>query len=309
MHWINVVCLTVLLMSGLNIFNAHPALYWGRESTFADPWISFGARNTPAGPVGVHAHRRLRVRRPPASSACRTSPDSDAAMARAFPWWATIPGAQWLAMARHWHFFFAWIFVINGVLYVLYSDLQPAPDDATSCRRARSCATSAARSSTTCKFKHPTGDGGDALQRAAEPDLPDRHLRLAAAGGDRRAGDVAAPRRRLHRLGRPPRRPAVGANAALPRRLRPACCSSLVHVAEVFIAGVWNEMRSMITGWYALPDDHAKKEAQPMKKTFTLMRARQRDRRTCCAAPSPPPVRRCSPAATGCRGTSRSSRS
>ena len=27
MHWINVVCLTVLLMSGLNIFNAHPALY------------------------------------------------------------------------------------------------------------------------------------------------------------------------------------------------------------------------------------------------------------------------------------------
>ena len=37
MHWINVVCLTVLLMSGLNIFNAHPALYWGRESTFAQP--------------------------------------------------------------------------------------------------------------------------------------------------------------------------------------------------------------------------------------------------------------------------------
>src|SRR5678809_894841 len=46
MHWINVVCLTVLLMSGLNIFNAHPALYWGRESTFAEPWISFGARAT-----------------------------------------------------------------------------------------------------------------------------------------------------------------------------------------------------------------------------------------------------------------------
>ena len=26
MHWINVVCLTILLMSGLTIFNAHPAL-------------------------------------------------------------------------------------------------------------------------------------------------------------------------------------------------------------------------------------------------------------------------------------------
>jgi len=37
----------------------------------------------------------------------------------------------------------------------------------------------------------------------------------------------------------------------------------VVHVAEVFIAGVWNEMRSMITGWYAVPQDLAKKEAQP----------------------------------------------
>ena len=27
MHWVNVICLTILLMSGLNIFNAHPALY------------------------------------------------------------------------------------------------------------------------------------------------------------------------------------------------------------------------------------------------------------------------------------------
>ena len=35
MHWVNVVSMTVLLMSGLNIFNAHPALYWGHESSFA----------------------------------------------------------------------------------------------------------------------------------------------------------------------------------------------------------------------------------------------------------------------------------
>jgi cytochrome b subunit of formate dehydrogenase len=32
MHWINVVLLAILLMSGLNIFNAHPALYWGKQS-------------------------------------------------------------------------------------------------------------------------------------------------------------------------------------------------------------------------------------------------------------------------------------
>jgi len=35
-HWINVVLLTILLMSGLQIFNAHPALYWGEVSNFGD---------------------------------------------------------------------------------------------------------------------------------------------------------------------------------------------------------------------------------------------------------------------------------
>ena len=36
-HWVNVVALLVLLMSGLQIFNAHPALYLGSKSNFDDP--------------------------------------------------------------------------------------------------------------------------------------------------------------------------------------------------------------------------------------------------------------------------------
>ena len=52
MHWINVACLTILLGSGLNIFNAHPALYWGDDSVTVQPWLSMRAENTPAGPVG-----------------------------------------------------------------------------------------------------------------------------------------------------------------------------------------------------------------------------------------------------------------
>jgi thiosulfate reductase cytochrome b subunit len=31
----------------------------------------------------------------------------------------------------------------------------------------------------------------------------------------------------------------------------------LIHVFEVVVAGVWNEIRSMITGWYVLPADRA----------------------------------------------------
>ena len=30
----------------------------------------------------------------------------------------------------------------------------------------------------------------------------------------------------------------------------------VVHVAEVFIAGVFNEVRSMITGYFAIPREH-----------------------------------------------------
>jgi thiosulfate reductase cytochrome b subunit len=43
---------------------------------------------------------------------------------RAFPSWLTIPGYYWLAGGRRWHFFFAWVFVLNGLLYFIYSLLQ-----------------------------------------------------------------------------------------------------------------------------------------------------------------------------------------
>jgi len=260
MHWINVVCLTVLLMSGLNIFNAHPALYWGRESTFAQPWISFGARNTPAGPVGFtriagHEFDTTGV------FGLSTSPDSGAAMARAFPWWATIPGGQWLAMARHWHFFFAWIFVINGVLYLLYTifsrhltrDLVPTRAELKNIGRSIV---------DHLKFRHPTGAAAtryNVLQSLTYLIVIFGLLPLVVIAG----------------LAMSPRLDAVftgwvdllgGRQSARTLHFLAAFGLLLfvvVHVAEVFIAGVWNEMRSMITGWYAVPEDHAKKEAQP----------------------------------------------
>ena len=61
MHWINVVCLVVLLGSGLNIFNAHPALYWGHDSS--DDAVAVDARREHAGRAGRQdAHRRHRLR-------------------------------------------------------------------------------------------------------------------------------------------------------------------------------------------------------------------------------------------------------
>jgi len=36
-HWVNALVMLVMLLSGLQIFNAHPELYWGQQSNFSDP--------------------------------------------------------------------------------------------------------------------------------------------------------------------------------------------------------------------------------------------------------------------------------
>jgi len=47
------------------------------------------------------------------------------------------------------------------------------------------------------------------------------------------------------------RRTPVGPHRSLHQRI-PHCLFVIIHVAEVFITGVLNEMRSMITGWFAV---------------------------------------------------------
>jgi thiosulfate reductase cytochrome b subunit len=130
MHWINVVAVVVLLMSGLQIFNAHPALYWGKSSY------------TGAGPI--------------------FSPGP-------FPGWITLPSMQWLAMGRRWHLFFAWVLVVNGVAYLAYTfasrhfsrDLKPTGTELRG--MGRSIADH-------LHLRHPTGDAArryNVLQKLA----------------------------------------------------------------------------------------------------------------------------------------------
>jgi hypothetical protein len=47
-HWINLLCVIVLLMSGLQIFMAHPALYWGQFGADAD-WPAFEIGSNESG--------------------------------------------------------------------------------------------------------------------------------------------------------------------------------------------------------------------------------------------------------------------
>jgi thiosulfate reductase cytochrome b subunit len=115
-HWINAICFVFLLMSGLQIFNAHPALYWGAQSTFDKPFVALSAQQTNDGSVkGVTAILGKSFNTTGILGASRDA--SGQIAPHGFPGWATIPSYQDLATGRRWHFFFAWLLVANGAVY------------------------------------------------------------------------------------------------------------------------------------------------------------------------------------------------
>jgi thiosulfate reductase cytochrome b subunit len=250
MHWINVVCLSILLMSGLTIFNAHPALYWGQASSFDKPLLSIGAMRSPQGPVGVTTVGGHRFETTGVLGLSRVG-DEKTSTARAFPSWATIPGPQWLSMGRHWHFFFAWLFVINGVCYVLYAifsghlsrDLLPTRAEWRNIGRSIV---------DHVLFRHPAGEAAkryNVLQNLAYLVVIFGLLPLVIL-----AGMAMSPRLDavipgwIELLG--------GRQSA--RTLHFLAASGLllfvlVHLFEVLISGAFNQIRSMITGYYTVP--------------------------------------------------------
>ncbi len=119
LHWVNFVVLLVMLMSGLQIFNAHGALYWGAASDFAHPIFSLMATQDTGGQL--HGITQIGPWQFDTTGVLGASEVDGRMTARGFPGWATLPGIQWLAMGRVWHFFFAWLFVVNGVAFAIYA--------------------------------------------------------------------------------------------------------------------------------------------------------------------------------------------
>ncbi len=117
-HWINVLCLTLLLMSGLKLFNVHPALYWGNYGYPGVPTVlAIDGMLDPETrqPVGI---MRIGDRNFVTTGILGVTYDSDGRPRRgAFPLWATLGSG--LALARDWHFLMAWLFAINGTIYLL----------------------------------------------------------------------------------------------------------------------------------------------------------------------------------------------
>jgi len=251
-HWLNVLCLSFLLLSGLQIFNAHPELYWGHYGANGDPAVlTIGSDDESGNPRGFVRIAGLEI---PTTGVLGMSNVDGEQTSRAFPSWATIPSFQDLASGRRWHFFFAWLFVINGILYLGFSllsghfrrDLAPTAHELSPRHLGREVLDHA-------RLRFPEGDEArhyNALQKLTY---------LAVIG-------VLLPLMVLTGLTMSP-----GVDAALPflvdifggrqsaRTIHFITASALVifvivHVAMVVLSGTWNNIRSMITGRYAIQE-------------------------------------------------------
>ena len=243
-HWLNVPFLIILIMSGLQIFNAHPALYWGDRSDRDRPLLSIRPIQTESGEVKgittIFGHQ---------FDTTGVLGYSDG-MRRAFPAWATIPSAKWLAMGRQWHLFFAWLFVINGLLFTFYAlasrhvirDLAPTGRDLRGIGQSLK---------DHLLFRHPGGEEAkryNVLQKLAYAGILLIVAPLIVLTGLAMSPtiDTAFPWL-LTVLG--------GRQAA--RTIHFVACFSfvgfiLIHVFQVIVTGFLNNIRSMVTGWFII---------------------------------------------------------
>lgn len=214
-HWINAVAIFVLIGSGLGISNAHPRLYWGRYGANFD-----------------HAWAQL----------------------PRFPAWLTIPANYNLAISRRWHLFFALVLAFGLLGYMLASlvnrhfarDLRLRRADVSPAHLAEDV-----RDHLAFRF-HDRDDPGryNTLQKwsyvlvvfgalplviltglAISPGMDAAWPWLLDLFGGRQSA------RSLHFI-------AMAAIALF----------TAVHLALVILAGVRNELRSMLTGWWRVPE-------------------------------------------------------
>lgn len=214
-HWINAVAIFILIGSGLGISNAHPRLYWGRYGANFD-----------------HAWAQL----------------------PRFPAWLTIPASYNLAISRRWHLFFALVLGVSLLAFMIVSLLNRHFQRDLRVRRRDIGAghlLADVRAHLALRFHDPEAPGEyNALQKLS-------YVVVIF---------VALPLVILTGLALSP-----GMNAAWPWLLdvfggRQSARSlhfiamvviavfTIVHLALVILAGWRNELRSMLTGRWRVPE-------------------------------------------------------
>lgn len=214
-HWINAVALLILIGSGLGISNAHPRLYWGRYGANFD-------------------------------AAWATLPR--------FPAWLTIPANYNLALSRRWHLFFALVLAFGLLAYMIAGLLTRHFQRDLRLRRAE------------LSRAHVRADFKAHLQfRFHDPEAP-RDYNVFQKLSYVLVIFIALPLVILTGLALSP-----GMDAGWPWLLdlfggRQSARSihflamvvlagfTIVHLVLVILAGAWNEVRSMITGRWRVPE-------------------------------------------------------
>lgn len=255
-HWINVLCVLVLLTSGMTIFNAHPRLYWAKAGAdFDQPFFQIGARQSKAKDGHYEGYVRLGAASVVTTGVLGLSEVRGAPTGIAFPEWLTLPRTYNLALARRWHFFFAWVLVFNGLAYWAFNlvtgrarrELTPGPaelkpghiwQDIVDHARLRFHRGEAARRYNTLQKLAYLGVAAVLLPLMVLTGL------CMSPGFDSLA----------------PWLPALFGGRQAARAVHFFCASGVVafvfvHLAMVVLSGPINNLRSMITGSYRLPPE------------------------------------------------------
>jgi thiosulfate reductase cytochrome b subunit len=255
-HWLNALCFGVLLASGLQIFNAWPSLYWGQVGADTDPaWLTIGAAGNDDRLRGFVRAGALAV---PTTGVLGVSRVDGKPAARAFPAWATLPAHQDLAAGRRWHLFFAWCLAFNGALYLAWSlasghlrrDLLPTRAQLAPRHLWREIVDHA-------RLRFAKGDEArryNALQKLSYLAVIVLLLPAMVLTGLTMSPGVDAAAPWLLDLfgGRQSARSIHFISASL------LVLFVLVHLAMVLLSGLWNNLRSMITGRYAIEESEPK---------------------------------------------------
>ncbi len=214
-HWVNAVAVIVLIGSGLMILNAHPRLYWGRYgANFDTPWIVFDR----------------------------------------FPGWVTIPQTYNLALARQWHLSFALVLGFGLLAYMIVSLLnRHFRRDLTIRRRdlTRTHIAADIRAHLAFRFHDPEAPGAyNLLQKISYVLILFGLLPLAILTGCALSPALNA--------GFPWMLDLLGGRQSA-RSIHFLAASGItlfviVHLVLVILAGAVNEVRSMLTGRWRVPE-------------------------------------------------------
>lgn len=250
-HWVAAACIAILLMSGLQILNAHPALYFGQASNFAHPVASIGTEQRDGREIGV---TKIYGRTFNTTGVLGLSgPQNEDE--HAFPAWLVLPSFQDLAFGRRWHFFFAWLLVLDGLIYLVWGlasghfwrNLIP------SWQQLRHIGGSILDHA---RLRFPRGEAAkhyNVLQRLSYLIVLFIVLPLLILTGLTMSPGIDAAFPWLTGL--------LGGRQSA-RTIHFICAFlitgfAIVHIVMVLLSGVWNNMRSMITGWYKIKPEAA----------------------------------------------------